>query len=529
LSRATKARCTGRRALAASGFLLVIVTMMWWVAAAADARSKPNIIVVQTDDQDAGLLTRRVMPKTVKLLKEHGTTFTDYIDSGPLCCPSRAVLLTGQYGHNNGVMWNNPNPYGDLRGKDNTLPVWLQRAGYRTAHVGNYLNLYARAVDDPNEIPPGWDEWHTMLEPLGYYDYTLRENGRAVKYGSSPRDYLTRVLNRKAVHLIRRYVPRRRPLFMEVDQFAPHNGVSDEAPDCAHAGIPDPRDLDLFSHARLPKPPSFNEADVSDKPSYIRAQPSFTKTDIAFERRQYRCRLASMRAVDRGVRKIVHALRSRHELWNTAIIFTSDNGWLQGEHRIQGSKVDPYEEDLHVPFIVRLPRDMRGRDGRQPRRLSSTVANIDVAPTIARMAGAKPCSGPGNCRILDGRSLLKAIRSDGRRWPKRRAILLELRTPTQHALPYTPCDYQGVRTTKQVYIDYHSYTLGEDDRCIQNEEREHYDLRADPFELDNLSPAPPGSPEAAKERHLAARLARLHDCAGIEGRDPEPASGHYCE
>jgi arylsulfatase A-like enzyme len=130
------------------------------------AHQRPNIIVIQTDDQDPASLSRRVMPHVVKLLGRHGTKFTDYIASGPLCCPSRAVMLTGQYGHNNGVLWNAPDPYGDLRGKHNTLPVWLRRAGYRTAHLGKYFNLYARATGDPNEVAPGWEKWYTALEPL---------------------------------------------------------------------------------------------------------------------------------------------------------------------------------------------------------------------------------------------------------------------------------------------------------------------------------------------------------------------------
>jgi N-acetylglucosamine-6-sulfatase len=528
LSRATKGRCAKRRALAASGFLLVIVTMTWWGAAAADARSKPNIIVVQTDDQSADTATRRVMPNTVRLFKEHGTTFTDYIDSGPLCCPSRAVLLTGQYGHNNGVLWDNPNPYGDLREKGNTLPVWLQRAGYRTAHLGKYLNLYARAVGDPNEVPPGWDEWHTVLEPLDYYDYVLRENGEANRYGHRPRDYLTRVLNRKAVDLIHRYVPRRRPLFMALDQFAPHGSGGGRDPRCAATAKPDPRDRHLFEDAPLPMPPAFNEADVSDKPGYVQARPLLTGPEIHLLTRKYRCRLASLRAVDRGVARIVQALRSEHELDRTAFLFTSDNGWLLGQHRVPGNKIDPYEESLHVPFVVRLPKDLRGPHG-APRSLSTTVANVDLAPTVLRVAGAKPCSRPGHCRVLDGRSMLRAIRTDGRRWPRNRGVLLELRSPSNRARPYTPCNYQGIRTSRQVYVTYHSWTSKQEGACTRREEVEHYDLRADPFQLDNLFPAPAGSAAAVTERALRQRLAMLLDCAGIEGRDPEPASGHYCE
>ena len=509
--------------------MLVIATFGAYVSGdVAHAGPRPNIIVMQTDDQDAASLTRRVMPRTVELLKDHGTTFTDYIDSGPLCCPSRAVLLTGQYGHNNGVLWDNPNPYGDLREKGNTLPVWLKRAGYRTVHLGKYLNLYARAVGDPNEVAPGWDEWHTVLEPISYYNYTLRENGRPVKCGGRPEDYLTRVLNHKADGMIHRYVPQRRPLFMEIDQFAPHGSRSTRAPECERSGIPDPRDRDLFTHASLPRPPSFDEADVTDKPSYIQAQPRFTREDIAVQRRQYQCRLASLRAVDRGVAGIVQALRSEHELDDTAIIFTSDNGWLQGQHRVAGRKVDPYEEALHVPFVVRLPKDMRRGRG-NPHSLPTTVANIDVAPTILGIAGAKPCSGPGHCRILDGRSILRAIRSEGHRWPRDRGILLELRSPFNHAAPYTPCNYQGIRTARQVYVEYHSWTATDKGACIRREEVEHYDLRSDPFQLQNLFPAPTGTARASRERELAARLGRLEDCAGIRGRDPRPASGHYCD
>jgi N-acetylglucosamine-6-sulfatase len=512
------------------GWVIGIVAVAILGCSSAAAKPPPNIIVIQTDDQDRSTLTRKVMPATVKLLRKHGTTFTDYVVSSPLCCPSRAELLTGQYAHNNGVTWNNPNPYGDLREKANTLPAWLRHAGDVTAHVGKFLNQYAKAVADPDEVPPGWDEWHTVLEPLGYYRYVLRENGHRVYHDSRRRDYLTRVLNRTAVRMIHRYVPRRRPLFMSVDQFAPHNGywwTHNSVPCLAGMPIPAPEDTDRFQHTELPMPPSFNELDVSDKPSFVQARAQLTEDAVRRTTRRYRCRLASLRAVDRGLAQIVKALRSEREFANTAIIFTSDNGWLTGQHRIPGAKVDPYEEDLHVPFVIRLPKYMRPRHG-VPRRLSSTVANVDVAPTILRLAGAKPCTHRGRCRILDGRSMLKAIRSDGRRWPEHRGILLELQKPTPHAEPFTPCDYEGIRTSHDVYIEYHSATQRTDD-CVAQEEREHYALDADPLQLENLFPAPPGTDDAVTEADLAARLAALRDCAGIRHRDPKPASGHYCE
>jgi arylsulfatase A-like enzyme len=499
--------------------------------ASASSAQPPNIIVIQTDDQDNGTVNERVMPNVVHLLSSVGTTFRDYIDSGPLCCPSRAVLLTGQYGHNNGVMWNSPNPYGDLVGKDNTLPVWLQQAGYVTAHVGKYLNYYGKAVPSPNEVAPGWDEWHTALEgahTIPYYDYRLRENGHAVDYGSAKRDYITRVLNDKAVHLIHEYVPGPKPLFLSLDQVAPHIGPNRDSR-CHGAPLPYPTDSHKFEHAPLPESPAFNEADVSDKPRFVREKPRLTPDEIADLQRVNGCRLASLQAVDRGVEHIYDALREEGALKNTAILYTSDNGYLLGQHR-EVAKVVPYEKSLHVPLVVRVPPRFRPAAA-VPQTLSSTVGNVDLAPTILDLAGAQPCPPAGACRVLDGRSLLAAIQSDGEAWPRHRALPLELDGPRARA--NTPCDYQGLRTGGQVYIEYLGVVPPEPGSgggpCEPDNEVEHYDLRADPFELDNIFPAPAGTPEALEEEQLAARVARLSDCAGIQGRDPMPASGHYCE
>jgi N-acetylglucosamine-6-sulfatase len=499
------------------------------VANATAASGPPNIIVIQTDDQDNGTVNDRVMPNVTRLISGVGTTFTDYIDSGPLCCPSRAVLLTGQYGHNNGVMWNAPNPYGDLIGKDNTLPVWLQQAGYVTAHVGKYLNFYGKAVSNPNDVAPGWDEWHTALEGahvIPYYNYRLRENGHAVDYGSAKRDYITRVLNHKAVHLIHEYVGGPKPLFLSLDQVAPHVGPNKSAR-CRGSALPYPTDMDKFVHAPLPESPAFNEADVSDKPRFVRLKPRLSRDEIARLQRVNGCRLASLQAVDRGVAHIVAALKAKGALKNTAILYTSDNGYLLGQHR-EVAKVIPYEKSLHVPLVVRVPPRFRGAAG-VPTTLSSVVGNVDLAPTILGLAGAQPCPPAGPCRVLDGRSLLHAIHSDGRNWPQHRALPLELDGPRAKA--DTPCDYQGLRASGQVYVEYHGVGAPgtRAGPCEPDNEVEHYNLHADPFELDNIFPAAPGTPEALQEQHLAARVARLSDCAGIRGRDPMPASGHFCE
>jgi arylsulfatase A-like enzyme len=266
---------------------------------------------------------------------------------------------------------------------------------------------------------------------------------------------------------------------------------------------------------------------VSDKPRFVRLKPRLTPKVVADLQRVNGCRLASLQAVDRGVEHIVEALREERALGNTAILYTSDNGYLLGQHR-EVAKVVPYEKSLHVPLVVRVPPRFRGGAG-LPQTLSSTVGNVDLAPTILDLAGAQPCPPSGTCRVLDGRSLLPAIQSDGEDWPQHRALPLEL--DGSRAQANMPCHYQGLRTAGQVYVQYLGVGAPEvrAGPCEPDTEVEHYDLWADPFELDNIFPAPPGTPEALQEAHLAARVANLSDCAGIAGRDPMPASGHYCE
>jgi arylsulfatase A-like enzyme len=151
--------------------------------AAAATQSQPNVIVVVTDDMPMLFLSQATLPTTLGLLGAQGTTFQNSVVTTPLCCPSRAAFLSGQYGHNNGVLSNRPG-YSDLLSKRSTLPMWLRRAGYATVHLGRYLNGYAQK--GPNKVAPGWDEWYTALEPRNYYDYDLQANGKKVHHGKKP-------------------------------------------------------------------------------------------------------------------------------------------------------------------------------------------------------------------------------------------------------------------------------------------------------------------------------------------------------
>jgi N-acetylglucosamine-6-sulfatase len=503
--------------------------------AAEGPPERPNVVLIVTDDQTLSSYTSEVMPKTAALLEAGGTRFTNAFVTSPLCCPSRASLLTGQYGHNNGVLRNE---YAPLREKSNTLPVWLQEVGYRTMHVGRYLNFY-EPVTAPHEVAPGWDEWRTITAGSDYFDYELEVNGKTQSYGSEDSDYVTRVINERAARLIETHEPQEQPFFLQIDHIAPHQASGTRAVGCKSSPIPDPRDRHRFRTRTLPTPPSLNEADVSDKPSFIQSLPPMDEGDMRRATRRWRCSLASLRAVDRGVDKVFEALEDAGELSNTAVVFISDNGYYFGEHRIPDKKHNPYEEAIRVPLLIRLPKALRDGAPRVP-VVPQTVANIDIAPTILQLAGAKPCRSSGSCRTMDGRSLVPLLRGNAASWPTMRDLVIELErigSPTD--VGGRACSYAGVRTADPsgpgtFYVE-HETAVGPGGVCEQVDDRELYDLAADPWQESNLAYRGTGPDvlEAGQpsplEQSLAARLDQLRDCAGLPARDPRPPSGHYCE
>ena len=496
---------------------------------------RPNVVLVVTDDQTLASYSAETMPHTARLLEGTGTRFANAFVTSPLCCPSRATMLTGQYGHNNGVLRNE---YGPLINKGNTLPVWLQQAGYETMHVGRYLNFY-EPVTTPHEVAPGWDEWRTITGGSDYFDYDMEVDGRTVHYGDEDADYATRVINERAARLVETHAPADEPFFLQVDHIAPHQASGTRSVGCKSSPIPDPRDRHRFRDRVLPITPSFNEADNADKPSFIRDMPLLDATDGRRITRRYRCTLASMRAVDRGVAQLFEALDDTGELDETAIFFISDNGYYFGEHRIADKKHNPYEEGIRVPFLARLPKALRGEAPRIP-LIEETVANIDIAPTIVHLAGARPCAPSGECRVMDGRSLLPLLRGREPGWPAERDLVIELaRVGAPQDVGGRACEYSGIRTPGPTgagtfYVE-HRTAVAPSGLCEPVDERELYDLATDPFELENQAfPGPePGpleeDPRGPLERKLAARLDELSDCAGLPARDPVPASGHYCE
>ena len=458
-------------------------------------QSPPNIIFILTDDMDTKLMP--YMEQTNQLIGEQGATFDNFFITTPICCPSRTSILRGQYAHNTDIMENSPGfaRFYKLQEEEDTFNVWLQNAGYRTALYGKYLNNYPVNAG-MNYVPPGWTDWAAFIAETDdgdfFYNYTLSENGILVKYGNAPEDYSTDVIRDKSLTFITDSVKADSPFFLFVSVYAPHGPATAAL---RHEG--------LYNDLTYPQSPSFNEADISDKPQLIQ---SLTQTGDEFDEgdadNSFRGRVRSLQAVDELVADLVRALEEQGVLENTYIIFTSDNGFHLGEHGIPSGKGTAYEEDIRVPFMVRGPGIEPGT------RVSQMSANIDIAPTIAEMAGVDAAE------FVDGRSLLPWLQGETVPW--RDGVLVEFGYIDQEAIAEALADpetdnllvdiaggaFSSIRGPNYLYVEY------------ANGEIEFYNLLSDPYQLENL--AGRLKPEVLDVFH--SKLEALKYCAEAECR-----------
>jgi arylsulfatase A-like enzyme len=463
---------------------------------------RPNILFILTDDLDANLNTISYMPHLQELLVSQGLTINDYYISQPLCCPSRSTILRGQYTHNHGVYRNDPPNGGfeqfySLQNESSTLATWLQAAGYRTVLLGKYLNGYP-FPEDRAYIPVGWDEWYSSVKgsPFAGYKYTLNENGKQVDYDVNARGeahYMTDVLGSKAGDFIRRASADQTPFFVYLSTYAPHVPVK-----------PAPRHAALMPDLKAPHTDSFNEADVSDKPEGMRFDPLLSEEEIKSMDEEYRARVLAMQAVDEMIAQLVDVLKETNQLDNTYIIFTSDNGYHLGQHRLRSGKATPYDEDIHVPFIIRGP-NIEANTTLQ----GYVTGNVDFAPTIADLAGVVPPE------YVDGRSMFSLFDATSRplasAW--RSGYLLEFygyneQNEDTHA-PAPKPEYLGLRTLDYLYVEYADGFI------------EFYDLKKDPYEMENIA----ATADKTLLKHLSDWLHALSTCAGRQcaALDQDPA------
>jgi N-acetylglucosamine-6-sulfatase len=453
--------------------------------APAVAQAKPNIVFIMTDDQTVSSTS---VQRNVSLIQGQGTTFSQTIASYPLCCPSRATYLSGQYAHNHGVI-HNAGPFGGYTRFDNmnSLPLWLQAAGYRTMHVGRYLNGYGVQNPDLTEVPPGWSDWVSAVgESVFNYEQWQTNENRQIFWrpgGDHPGEHQTDFFGRRAAELVDQAAPSAQPFFLSLTFPAPHSGAPVDADDPPFLGTPSPapRHRNAFATRPLPRPPSFDEVDMTLKPQILADRPRLSPEWIAAIQENYQQELESLLTVDDAVGAVLGALQRSGELDDTLLIYTSDNGFFHGEHRVASEKVLPYEEAARIPLIVRGPGVPRGR------KIGQLVSNLDWAPTIVDAADATPW------RLMDGRSLFEPI-EDPRR-ETGREIVLENGVGA-NGVPM----FRALRNPRYVWIEHK--TTGE---------YELYDLRKDPYQLRNLSDL---DSYASIRSAMAGRLRKLQSCRG---------------
>lgn len=578
---------------------------------------RPNVLVIMTDDMSQQDL--RQLPNIKSYLADQGTTFDNVVDSFPLCCPSRATFITGQYAHNHGV-FGNFWPYGwyGMGGRENILPAWLQKAtasgggGYTTGLVGKWLNGYGAGkgvqskvvngktytvnVPAGGEVPVGFDIWRGLLD-VSAYDYynfkmKIKDPGKTATsqtwgdsdyadalvefanvqvkpggtsllgivqtassvfrysaaarkhnmnglydnwYGTAdPANYTVDVTGKVTEDIVAAQRTNSKPFFMWWAPASPHredangevrnnivSGYTQWNPNTG-VGVKDPRPPARYDTTakmgaayksfqdEIMSKPNFDTNTAVDKtqgtipsnlkdggkPIKVADQPALSPADKTRLALDYEGRVGALRAMDDRVKSMVDRLKATGQYDNTVIIFTSDNGWLQGEHRIPGDKYVPYEESIRVPFIMVGPGIRKGV------HVTDLVSNIDFAPTILDI-------GKSNAgRTMDGVSLLPKAKGTGT-LPSR-AIGLEANAPlfSSEGMPHQyDKAYTGVRTPRWKFVKW-NYGL-----------TELYDLQADPYELTNLAANPDYASTVAS---LQTKMNALKTCVGTSCRAVTP-------
>jgi arylsulfatase A-like enzyme len=456
-------------------------------APAAAATKRPNIVFVLTDDLSANLI--KYMPH-VKAMERRGTTFSRYIVSDSLCCPSRASMLTGQYPHDTGVLSNLP-PTGGFRtfqtrgDESHTFATALQARGYRTGFMGKYMNGYQPRFAPgatTGHVPPGWTEWDAAGNGYPEFGYALNENGTVVRYGKRPEDYLTDVISARGTAFIDRAAAARQPFLLQLSTFAPHKPY-----------VPATRDAHTFGGLKAPRTKAWDRK-VANAPAWLASRARLTAKQIAGIDSDFRNRVRSVQAVDEMLGRIETTLRTHHIADDTYLVFTSDNGYHMGEHRLLPGKQTAFDTDVRVPFVVTGPH-VPGH-----RTVSRLASNVDLRPTFGRLAGAPPQRS-----LVDGVSLVPLLHGHRvGRW--RGADLIEHLGPDtdpqdpdkQTKAAGAPPSYDAIRTANAVYVEY------------ANGAHEYYDLNADPLELTNIY----GRLGRGRKAHLHRIVAALKACHG---------------
>jgi N-acetylglucosamine-6-sulfatase len=434
---------------------------------------RPNILFIMSDDQDAASL--EYMPNYKALIREQGKTYTEATFSDPLCCPSRASMLRGQYPPNTGI-WTNSrshNPAGGEvvfrnRGLDNsTMATSLDAVGYRPALIGKYMNQYGAAE---SSTPEGWGYWYAKV---GNHAVRVDPDGDGGKPSKlHPIDGMPDAQNNSRTEAFIRNQEGREPWMVWDSYKAPHPGCEMAKGDENTGDLP------------LPKPPNYDEQDVTDKPQWVRDKAPVTDAEEEAQHKFYRKRIECLQTLDRGIAQLVRALEETGQYDNTYIVFWTDNGFHFGNHGLNSAKKAPYEEDINVPLTIVGPGIPANTND------DALISNVDLAPTFDDIGGATPTG-----HVQDGQSFLADARGEAEFSRNRQLIESKKGTNTADAVP----DYKIVREDRWKLIRYGDGF------------RELYDLEADPYELENVAA---DSANAAILTDLEAKLNAMQVCDG---------------
>lgn len=450
--------------------------------------NRPNIVLIVLDDAEEAMVSN--MPRLRAAFIDRGTRFNNAFATTPLCGPSRANILAGQFSHNTGVTANVGDAAGypgwaDAGYDTNNIGPWLKTAGYRTGIFGKYQNDYPTRANNrtvENFVPAGWDDWRVVMSDRAASndEYTMNENGALREYRASSGGYQTDVLSDRVQSFLRAAESNdAQPFFAYIAFNAPHTPTTPAA-----------RHLSAYAGSQASRGGAFNESDISDKPRWLQDQsPLLTSGQISDIDADYRGSQQSLLAVEEAVDALFTTLDQLGETSNTYVFFTSDNGLHRGEHRIRAGKNTPYEESIRMPFYVRGPSVPAARS------IDYLVGLVDLTPTFMALANAVP---PASVDGLSLAPLLSATPPAISTW--RQEILIE--HPGGAGAPISVPAYYGVRTATETYVEYN------------NGEFEYYDLRTDPSQLVNLY----RQTSATTLARLSSRVAALKACRGAACR-----------
>jgi arylsulfatase A-like enzyme len=479
-------------------------------AALVASGDRPNILLVMTDDMRHDDIT--YMPNVRRFLQERGTDFRNSFAPTPLCCPNRASYLTGKFAHNHHVWWHDaPWGYGSFDDRQ-TVAGALQRAGYRTGYVGKYLNGYGRmrpkADPDHNPatfVPNGWTDWRATPDstPLPesdpragstyrYFDTTVNDNGHLEGHQGV---YNSKVLVNEGLEVLDKFTRSGQPWYLQINSLAPHHGGPVERDDPYLVTPARPRWVKGRFNRTITRGPGVPasgqpELDVADKAAVTRSRSNLGPRERRAIRNAARQRAETLFVLDRQLGRVFGKLRASGQLAHTIVAFTSDNGYMEGEHRWQSGKVIGFESSYRVPLLIAGPGIPAGASDVTP------VTTVDLSASVLDWAGAHLAG-------TDGRSFVGDV---GARRGWTRAIGYESFMP---GIPHDSSEFAqddpraavGIRTAGYFYVKYSSGEV------------ELFDLAKDPNELTSVAADPAYAEVRGK---LDRAWTAFKDCSGAD-------------